>query len=82
MYVFMSSVYNDSLDFSMSTLSSGFELVLKHHGMRHLNAVDLIAVRLRILNAFESLVFTFTLFSGMIVLQFSQNYSEDKYNKD
>lgn len=68
----------------MSTLSSGFELVLKHHEIRGLNAVDLISVRLSFLNAFEGLVFTFTLFlfSGMIALQFSQNYSEDKYNKD
>lgn len=61
-----------------------FELVLKLHGINGLNAIDLIAVGVRFLNAFEGLVFTFTLFpfSGMVALQFSQNYSEDKYNKD
>lgn len=62
----------------MSVLFSFFELVLKYHGIRGLNAIDLIAVRVGFLNAFEGLVFTFTLFlsSGMLALQVSQNYSE------
>lgn len=58
--------------------------MLKCHGIRGLNAIDLIAVRFRFPNAFEGLVFAFPLFpcSGMVALQFSQNDSEDKYNKD
>lgn len=65
-------------------MSSAFEEVLKYRTIRGLRSIDLVAVRVRLLNAFEGLVFTFILFpySEMIALQFSQNDSEDKHSKD
>lgn len=68
----------------VAIITSAFKEVLKCRTIRGLHSIDLVAVRVRLLNAFEGLVFTFILFpySEMIALQFSQNDSEDKRNKD
>lgn len=54
--------------FLVSILSSVSALGLKCHGIRGLNAIDLIAVRVRFLNAFEVLVFTFIFYVQKLFL--------------
>lgn len=68
----------------VAIITYAFKEVLKCRTIRGLRSIDLVAVRVRLLNVFEGLVFTFILFpySEMIALQFSQNDSEDKCNKD